>query len=309
MTQKQKLLEQYSDYLKMRNYSVQTYKAYMGSVRKFWEYCEQQCGNSRFEKENAVQSYLAHRMSVQKLSFSTVNGDYAALQWFYKYILNRPWDLKKLIRPKREKRLPRYISPEQVEQLVEACQFQKHKIMVLTYYSTGMRLSEARMLKWEDVSFEEGIIHVRKGKGAKDRITILHKEMAELLKDYRQSIPAAQVVVFAGKHYKSPISARAVQWAFIQARRRAKLPDWVTAHVLRHSYATTVLRNATDLLSLKELLGHKKLSTTTRYLHLNIDHYKKSHNPLSHQCLNVVIQESQQNTPSERSSDDLVNAI
>jgi len=309
MTQKQKLLDQYSNYLKMRNYSEQTYKAYMCSIRKFWKYCEQQRSNANFDKDNAVQSYLAYRMSVQKRSFSTVNGDYSALQWFYKYILEREWNARKLIRPKKEKKLPRYISPEKFAQLVNACQSQKHKILFLFYYSTGLRLSEARKLKWEDVSYEEGIIHVRKGKGAKDRIVILHKEMADLLKDYRQSIPAAQVVVFAGKHYKSPISARAVQWAFIQARRRAKLPDWVTAHVLRHSYATTALRNATDLLTLKELLGHKKLSTTSRYLHLNIDHYKRSHNPLSNRCLHATIQESHQDTRSERSSDDSVNAI
>jgi len=309
MTQKQKLLNQYSDWLKMRNYSIQTYKAYMCSVRKFWEYCEKQRGNPAFDKTTAVQSYLAHRMSDQKRDFSTVNGDYSALQWFYKYVLGREWNVRKLIRPKKEKRLPRYISPQQVAQLVEGCKFQKHKVMFLMYYSTGLRLSEARLLKWEDVSFEEGIIHVRKGKGAKDRIAILQDQLADLLTDYRQSIPETQHYVFAGRHYKKPISARAVQWAFIQARRRAKLPEWVTAHVLRHSYATTVLKNATDLLTLKELLGHKKLVTTSRYLHLNIAHYKTSHNPLTHQCLNVPIQQSKENTPLEKSSDSLVKTL
>ena len=114
MTQKERLLHQYSDWLKMRNYSLSTYRAYLGTVRNFWRYCEQQKCNPKFEKVNAVQSFLAHRMSVEKRDYSTVNGDYSALQWFYKYVLDRPWNVRKLIRPKKEKRLHRYISPEQV---------------------------------------------------------------------------------------------------------------------------------------------------------------------------------------------------
>jgi len=297
MTQKEKLLVQYSNYLKMRNYSIDTYKSYMCSVRKFWEYCERQRGNPSFDKDNAVQSYLAFRLTVQKRNFSTVNGDYSALQWFYKYILGREWDVRKLIRPRMEKRLPKYINPKQVAKLVDVCPNQKHKVLFLTYYSTGLRLSEARKLNWEDVSFEEGIIHVRKGKGAKDRIAILHKDMADLLKDYRKILPASQTLVFAGKYYKDPMSKRAIQWAFVQARRKAELPEWVTAHVLRHSYATNVLKNKTDLLTLKELLGHKKLVTTSRYLHLDTSHLKISHNTLSHQCLQTVIQQTQKDLP------------
>jgi len=269
----------------------------MCSVRKFWEYCERQRGNPSFDKDNAVQSYLAFRLTVQKRNFSTVNGDYSALQWFYKYILGREWDVRKLIRPRMEKRLPKYINPKQVAKLVDVCPNQKHKVLFLTYYSTGLRLSEARKLNWEDVSFEEGIIHVRKGKGAKDRIAILHKDMADLLKDYRKILPASQTLVFAGKYYKDPMSKRAIQWAFVQARRKAELPEWVTAHVLRHSYATNVLKNKTDLLTLKELLGHKKLVTTSRYLHLDTSHLKISHNTLSHQCLQTVIQQTQKDLP------------
>ena len=86
----------------MRNYSLTTYKAYMGSIRAFWRYCEAKKSDSRFQKESAVQNYLAHRLQVQKRDYSTVNGDYSALQWFYKYVLNREWNVRKLIRPKRK---------------------------------------------------------------------------------------------------------------------------------------------------------------------------------------------------------------
>ena len=294
MTSKEKLLQQYSDFLKMRNYSTQTYKAYMGSIQMFWKWCDERRDAPKFDKKHAVQAYLAYRMSEQKRDFSTVNGDYSALQWFYKYVLNGEWNGQKLMRPKKEKGLPRYISPQQVNDLVEATNCRKHKIIFLLFYSTGLRLKELRQLKWEDINFEEGIIHVVKGKGNKDRIVVLHEQMEVMLEEMRKEQYPQQRLVFEGNTINIPLAARSVQWAFVNARRKAKLPEWVTPHVLRHSFATEALRNQTDLLTLKELLGHKKLATTTRYVHLNIDFLKQSHNPLDNQCLNATIQQVQQ---------------
>jgi len=273
MSKKESLLQQYSDYLRMRNYSEMTYKAYMGSVRMFWDFCEQRKNDPKFKKDQAVQIYLSYRLQDQKRNYSTVNGDYSALQWFYKYVLDRAWNVRKLVRPRKEKRLPRYITPIQMSQLLEATSYQKHRLLFLLYYSTGLRLSEGRLLRWEDVSLEEGLI-------------------------YRQTLPVRQELVFAGNSYKKPLAARSIQHVFKKCRDKAGLPAWVTAHVLRHSYATISLTNGTDLLSLKQLLGHKKLSTTTRYLHLNTAHLKTAHNPLSHQCLSVPLQATQQSLPS-----------
>lgn len=313
MTKKEQLLQEYSDWLRMRNYSLSTYKAYMGSVRNFWRYCERQQSLPTFNKETAVASFLAYRMSVENRDYSTVNGDYSALQWFYKYILNREWNVRKIIRPKKEQRLPRYITPEQVSALIGATSCKKHQLMMLLYYATGMRLSEARLLKWEDIHFEEGIILIQCGKGAKDRVVILPLDLSEQLQSYRQTQRPNQVYVFEGKTMGKPIAAKTVQWGFKRAREKAGLPNWVTAHVLRHSYATASIKNGTDLLTLKQLLGHKKLSTTTRYLHLHIPHYKRVYNPLTESCITthlqkplfsppVAIKPSQPSTPSASSS-------
>lgn len=288
MTKKERLLEQYSNWLKMRNYSQQTYKAYMGSVRKFWRFCEAgQQADPNFDKDNAVQTYLAYRLTKEKRDFSTVNGDYSALQWFYKYILHREWNVRKLIRPKKEKRLPRYITPQQVNTLLEAVSCEKHHLMILFYYATGMRLSELRLLLWEDINFEEGLILVKKGKGAKDRIVVLKESLADKVKAFRTMQRPTQQFVFEGKKQGKPIAARTVQWAFIRAREKAGLPKWVTAHVLRHSFATDSLKNGADLLTLKELLGHKKLNTTSLYLHLNSQHFKNMYNPIDNPCLHA----------------------
>lgn len=289
MTEKEKLLKQFSEYLKMRNYAESTYKAYMGTIRNFWKWCERRSPDPDFDKANAVQAYLAYRMKEKKLDYSTVNGDYSALQWFYKYILNREWNVRKLVRPRKEKRLPKYITPREVGELVRVTNFRKHQVMFLLYYSTGLRLSELRNLEWKDIKFDEGIIHV-KGKGNKERIVILHEEMAELLKSYRKNQPELQVIVFEGRDSNKVIAARSVQHAFNEARKKAGLPDWVTPHVMRHSFATSSLKNGTDILTLKELLGHKKLATTARYLHLSTAYLKKSYNPLRTKHLNASIE-------------------
>ena len=264
---KELLLLAYSNWLRMRNYSQQTYKAYMGTIRMFWDFCEQRQNDPTFDKANAVQTYLAFRMHEQQRDYSTVNGDYSALQWFYKYILNREWNVRKLIRPKKEKRLPRCINPQQFAALLAATTCKKHQLLMLLYYGTGLRLSEGRLLKWEDLDFEQGIIFVASGKGAKDRIAILPPDLAAQLKSYRLTLRPNQAYLFEGKTMGKAIAPKTVQWAFKLARQKAGLPDWVTAHVLRHSYATSSLKNGTDILSLKQLLGHKKLSTTTRYMH------------------------------------------
>ena len=238
MTQKERLLKQYSEWLQMRNYALSTYKAYLGTIRAFWRYCETKKADPTFEKDNAVQSYLAYRMSVQKRDFSTVNGDYAALMWFYKYVLNRDWDIRKLVRPKKEKRLPRYITPQQVSSLLSAVTCQKHRLMILLYYGTGMRLSEARLLLWENINFEDGIIWIIKGKGAKDRVVMLAEGLGGKLKAYRKLLRPTQQYVFEGKTAGVPIAPKTIQGAIIIARRKAGLPEWVSAHVLRHSFAS-----------------------------------------------------------------------
>lgn len=304
LSKKERLLNQYSNWLRMRNYSLTTYKAYTGTIRAFWRYCEEQQDNPKFEKAQAVQSYLAYRMHHLKRDYSTVNGDYSALMWFYKYILNREWNVRKLIRPKKEKRLPRYITPQQVADLLDAVSCEKHRLMILMYYSTGMRLSEVRLLLWENVNFEEGVIWVRKGKGNKDRVVILAEKLAQQLQAYRQLQRPTQRYVFEGGTPGQAIAPKTIQGAIIIARRKAGLPDWISAHVLRHSFATASLQNGTDLLSLKALLGHKKLSTTSRYMHLHLNHYKNLYNPIDNSCLSAHLQfPSHPDIPSVASSD------
>ena len=111
-------VQQFENWLTLKNYALKTKKSYLCSLRQFWVYCEEQKENATFSKSNAVEHYLLFRYNSQKVSWQTVNGDYSALRLFYKNVLDRVWDLKKLPRPRKQKSLPKVISPEQVSLLI-----------------------------------------------------------------------------------------------------------------------------------------------------------------------------------------------
>ena len=158
---------------------------------------------------------------------------------------------------------------------------------------------------------------------------MLAEGLAEKLKSYRALQRPTQQYVFEGKTPGEPIAPKTIQGAIIIARRKAGLPEWAIPsvlrfthlkvsqtfilrnrslkHVLRHSFATASLQNGADLLTLKELLGHKKLSTTSRYMHLNIKHYQNTYNPTENSCLAVHLKKLENpDTPSDKSSASLV---
>jgi len=270
---------QFEDWMTLKNYSPKTIKCYTCAVRKFWEYCEARRADSDFVKADAPQIYLLHRYRKQQVSWQTVNGDYSALRLFYKHILERDWNLKKLPRPRKVKSLPKVISPEQVGLLIEKAVTFKHKVFITLLYSTGLRLGEALNLRVEDIEASAMRIRVNDGKGNKDRYTLLSMDLLDMLRFYFRAFRPEGGWVFNGKYRGKQWSQKAAQHAIVEARRRAKLPDFVTAHVIRHCFATHLLQNGTDLVAIQQLMGHKYLKTTAQYIHLDNQHFIKITNP------------------------------
>jgi site-specific recombinase XerD len=155
----------------------------------------------------------------------------------------------------------------------------KHQVFFALLYSSGLRLGEALGLRVEDIDSHNMQIKVLKGKGKKDRFTILSSEMLELLRKYFIECRPTNGLIFNGKRKGSPWSEKGAQYAFVNARRSAGLPEYITAHCLRHSFASHSLENGTDLVTLQQLLGHKQIKTTVRYIHLDIAHYQRITNP------------------------------
>jgi len=295
-----KILQQLEDYMILKNYSQSTLKCYLSAVRNFYLWCEMKKDDSDFSKENAHRQYLVHRYK-KGLAWQTVNGDYSAIRMLYTKILNRKWEEKKTPRPRKENALPLVISQQDISKLIDNAAIFKHQMFFILLYATGLRLSEALHLKFEDIDRKRLQIRVRRGKGHKDRYIIFPNSLLPVLEKYFKYY-RPHLFIFNGRVRNSQWSIRSAQEAIIQARRRAKIHQSVTAHTLRHCYATHHLENGTDIFTLQKQLGHKNLRTTARYIHLCNKSFTRIFHPLDQLafCLKNII--------SDNSSDDLENS-
>jgi len=241
----QKTIKELENYLVLSNYSKATRKSYVSAATNFYKWCILNRDQPGFDKAQAHRLYLVAR-SKKGLAWQTVNGDYSAIRMLYTKVLNREWDMKKTPRPRREKYLPTILSQEQIKKLIDGGTMLKHQTFMLLLYATGLRLSEALNLKMENVNIERLQIHVRKGKGHKDRYVILPESFVKVLEVYLD-IYNPKEYLFNGKYRKSRWSNRAAQECIRMAMRKGELPGSVSAHTLRHCYATHHLEKGTDL--------------------------------------------------------------
>lgn len=170
----------------------------------------------------------------------------------------------------RPKKLPVVLSQQEVKELLKAPKLLKHRLILALLYGCGLRNFECCKLKISDIDLDRKMLHIREGKGRKDRYVPLCDLLARGIKTYLE-VERPVDYLFNGKNSSGepvPISARGVQWAAREARRASGIHKQVTAHCLRHSYATHLLEMGTDIFTLKELLGHVDINTTLVYLHV-----------------------------------------
>lgn len=163
--------------------------------------------------------------------------------------------------------LPVVLSKAEVKRLLASTTNVKHRVMIALLYSSGLRMNEARMLKITDIDSGRMQIHVRQGKGRKDRYVVLSALLLKGLRDYfRKEHP--QVYLFNGNTSGKPMGERSIQWIINEAVEKSGIQKQTTCHTLRHSFATHLLENGVDLFSIKEQLGHARIDTTLVYLHI-----------------------------------------
>lgn len=180
---------------------------------------------------------------------------------------------------RRDKKLPAVLSKREMKALLKAPTLLKHRLLLAITYGCGLRCSEVRNLHLKDVDLDRGMLHIRQGKGRKDRYVPLGVMLCRGIKTYLQ-VEQPRQYLFNGKDYRSPLSARGVQWPLKEAVKKAKILKPVCVHTLRHSYATHLLEDGIDILSIKELLGHEAIETTLVYLHIARVKPVLSHCPL-----------------------------
>ena len=201
------------------------------------------------------------------LSWSTINVQYSSLKLFCVKIKRDQWDVDHLPRPKKVKQLPRILSQQEVVRLIEAPSNFKHRVIIAFMYATGLRISETLNLKLSDIDSDRLEIFIHQGKGYKDRIVRIPQKLVDLLREYYKKYKPKQYL-FEGAIATKRYSHVAVHKIIKKSKNLAKISKHVSPHTLRHCYATHHLENGTDLVYLKEQLGHSKLVTTAKYIHL-----------------------------------------
>ena len=265
------MLQELNNELKLRGFSKQTIKSYTLQIDLFSRFIKK--GINNVTKED-IKSYLGYLISEKNLSPKSIALKKAALKFYYHEILNKfIVDFKT---PKTQKKLHNFLTKEEIKLLITNAGSIKTKLIIELLYSSGLRVSELCNLKINDLELNSKTGWVRKGKGSKDRMFILSEKLVEHLRDYLKE--NKQNYLFEGP--KGSLSSRNIQKIVQRAAKKANLTKRVSPHVLRHSFATHLLDNGTDIRLIQELLGHANLNTTQIYTHVSREQLKKIKSPL-----------------------------
>ena len=266
--------------LQRRNYAQSTVEAYTHALREFAAYFKRPPDQLGPEHIRQFQLYL---LRDRKLAPNTVKQRMAAVQFFFVRTLKRAYLRENFPYPKIPQRLPVILSQEEVARLIDSAADLSHRAILMTLYSTGARRSELVRLKVDDIDSRRMVIHIRQGKGSKDRDVPLSEKLLETLREYWRSVKP-KTYLFPGQPGKRgsdvPLTAKAVWHACRGAVRRAGIQKKISPHSLRHSYATHLLEAGADLRTIQLLLGHADIKHTTVYLHLSQRHLHAVANPL-----------------------------
>ena len=274
---RQRMLEE----LQRRNYSQHTTRSYIHAVKQVAEYFGKSPEELGAEEIRRYQLYL---LNEKKCSAGTVKVHMSALRFFYKKVLKRrDLSFDDLVYPKKPKKLPVVLSSEEVARLIEATWHLMHRTVLMLLYATGIRRTEASQLKVSDIDSQRMVLHIRQGKGARDRDVPLSGKLLQALREYwRWRKPRNFLFPSSAGHrgQEQPISDKTVWHVCKGAAVRAGIQKKIGPHTLRHSFATHHMEAGTDLRTIQLLLGHADLKHTTVYLHLSHRHLHAASSPL-----------------------------
>jgi integrase/recombinase XerD len=244
----------------IRNLSRSTQQSYVYAVAKFSRHFNSPPDRLGMEEVRAYQLHLVG----QKYSWTHINQVACALRFFYGITLGQKEAFERIISGKEPEKLPPVLSSEEVVRFLEAVPGLRNQVALATAYAAGLRIGEVVRLKVAAIDSRRMLLLVENGKGGRDRYAMLSPRLLEMLRAYwKRARPS--LWLFPGQEPGSHVSVGALQSACRAARRRARIGKRVTAHSLRHSFATHLLESGTDIRIIQVLLGHTHLDTTARY--------------------------------------------
>ena len=269
---RQRMLED----MRVRNFSEHTITGYIRRVRLFAEHFKR---SPEGLGPNEIREYQVHLVEELKVSAATLRVTACALRFLYRVTLKRDWSVDMIPLPKCPRKLPNVLAASEIGVLLKSISNDKHRAMIWTMYSAGLRATELTHLRISDIDSEHMLIHVREGKGRKDRLVPLSEILLEVLRDYwRAHRPLTWLFPRPGKDL--PMSRRSIYSMVSKAGRNAGIERRVSPHCLRHSFATHLLDAGTNLRLIQRLLGHGSLRSTERYTHVSSVMLNEATSPL-----------------------------
>lgn len=259
-------LKKFRDWLLSRRYSESTIHTYADALSVFLRYYR----DKRVEEitnDDLIQ-FNTNYILANKCSASYQNQVINAVKLFFRTLEGRQLNPELIHRPKSSKILPNVLSKEEVKMILQAIGNLKHKAMLSLIYSCGLRRSELLKLRPGDIDAKRMLVIIKQAKGRKDRIVPLSQKILDILREYFK-VYAPKYWLFEGQDGQSAYDERSLQNVLKQALQRSKINKPVTLHWLRHSYATHLLENGTDLRYIQEILGHSSSRTTEIYTHVS----------------------------------------
>ena len=251
----------------LQDYSKNTIKSYLYYLNSFFKKNSDSsiCSLSK----DTIKDYLVKYIEKYKPSYSAVSQNINALKFFYGKVLRKPKTFCDIPRPRKPRTLPKVMSRNEISRLLSIVTNIKHKAILHIIYSGGLRLGEILNLKIEDIDSDRMLIHIKGGKGKKDRTTILGKTCLAVLREYYRNYRPS-IWLFESTEKGKQYSAKSVQNIFRANLKKAGINKPFTVHSLRHSFATHLLEQGVDLSYIQELLGHSSSKTTEIYTHVSI---------------------------------------
>lgn len=251
--------------LRLRNYSPKTIHLYVNQVARLARHYGK--SPDRLSQEQ-IRRYLVYLVEERGQAVGSYRQALAALRYFYRWVLKRGDLVQDILAPRPERRLPVVLSLEEVQRLFAAIVSFKHRMILMTAYSAGLRVAETVDLKVTDLDSQRMVIRIVQGKRKKDRYTVLSPVLLDMLRHYWWAARPVSYL-FPGRSLDRPVSVATVQRACREAGVRAGIEKTVTPHTLRHSFATHLLEGGTDVRVLQSLLGHSSIRTTALYTHVS----------------------------------------
>ncbi|MEO5591225.1 MAG: site-specific integrase [Chitinophagaceae bacterium] len=262
------VLPAFKQHLVLKAYSPSTIKTYMNEVTQFLQELKEHAADDFTPRR--IKDYLQYCFEKLQLSENTLHSRINALKFYYEQVLKKEKFFWEIPRPKKPAILPKLLNEDELRRLFAALTNKKHKAMLLTAYSAGLRVSEIVALKIADIDSKRMQIFIQRAKGKKDRYVNLSPLVLDILRKYLLEYkPRPKLYLFESEQSLTAYPTRTVQQIFSAAKLKAGIAKTVGVHSLRHSFATHLLDKGTDIRYIKDLLGHFNIKTTERYLHVS----------------------------------------